>query len=512
MSPSRTLRDTTARWAPDSVVVEPRAASRVNAGTGSSRDHPARLRLPINPAPSMESIGDRKVLEPGCHCPKLPGRVAGMMRDVFVSYANEDRARAELVVAALESANRSCWIAPRDIVPGSMWPDAIAAAIAEARCSLFVITAASDQSRHIAREAERADRAGHPLIPVLVDEVDPGRSLGYYFGASQQVDAYQGPLQDHLGKIVESVNRALAAGDTSSEPIGDLSDDDLVALARSICWDIRPELMGAVGPEEKRIIDEPKPGQRTTFIDLAAVRAARETIEAWSAKTGVAVALTGEDISPERAASEPVTCVLDALDGTQHWIRGRNLWATALSLFRQQEGKNRLRVSAVQLADGSLYIAREDTKSAHLEGSEQAVAVDTSHVEVGAAHVCTVSRRPGQFKVLAPLLGEGSPFNGLYTFGGNPILVELALGRYDAVFQPDASSIGDAQELWDWLPGGHIAMRSGCTIVDLDGSSIDVVAAAAAVFAGTKTSYPFVAAGDPALAAEVATWLRAKSR
>ena len=359
--------------------------------------------------------------------PDVPGRVAGMIRDVFVSYANEDRARAELIVAALESADRSCWIAPRDIVPGSVWPDAIAAAIAEAGCSLFVITAAADQSRHVAREAERADRARHPLIPILVDDVDPGRSLGYYLGSSQQVHAHEGPLRDHLDEIVESVNRALDAGDAGSVTTGDLSDDDLVALARSICWDIRPELLVPAGPEEKRIIDEPKPGQRTTFIDLAAVRAAREAIEAWSAKTGVAVALTGEDISPERAASKPVTCVLDALDGTQHWIRNRNLWATALSLFRREEGAARLRVSAVQLADGSLYIAREDTKSVHLEGSEQPVAVDTSSVELGAAHVCTVSRRPGQYKVLAPLLGEGSPFNGLYTFGGNPILVELAL-------------------------------------------------------------------------------------
>lgn len=61
------------------------------------------------------------------------------------------------------------------------------------------------------------------------------------------------------------------------------------------------------------------------------------------------------------------------------------------------------------------------------------------------------------------------------------------------------------------MPGGHIAMRSGCTVVDLDGSSIDVVAAAAAALAGTRKSYPFVAAGNPQLAAEIATWLRAKS-
>ena len=43
------------------------------------------------------------------------------MRDVFVSYATEDRSTAEAVCAALEASGLRCWIAPRDIHPGSVW-------------------------------------------------------------------------------------------------------------------------------------------------------------------------------------------------------------------------------------------------------------------------------------------------------------------------------------------------------------------------------------------------------
>ena len=42
-----------------------------------------------------------------------------MAHDVFISHSSHDRAAAEAALAALERAGHSCWIAPRDIVPGA---------------------------------------------------------------------------------------------------------------------------------------------------------------------------------------------------------------------------------------------------------------------------------------------------------------------------------------------------------------------------------------------------------
>jgi len=432
------------------------------------------------------------------------------MRDVFVSYASDDRASADAIVRALERDGLTCWIAPRDITPGANWADAIAAAIEASRTALFVMTANANESRHVAREAERADRHQRPLIPVLIEDIEPRGALAYYFGAAQWVTAYTSPLSGQLAVITTAMRQAIGSESVRrSSTISSLDDGDLVALARSICWDIRPHLVGAVAPEDVVTIEEPKPGQQTKFIDLAAVKAARATIDDWAAATGTSVYLSGEDIAPvaREEANEPIVCVLDALDGTQHWIRGRNLWCTALSLFRRGDDGYKLRVSAIQMADGALYIAREDTQETFLDGETTPLVADTTPVALDQAHVCTVSRRPDQHQILAQRLARGSPFGGLYSFGGNPILIEVVLGNYDAVFQPDASSIGDAQELWDWLPGGHIALRGGCTVFDLAGDTIDVPAAAAAALRGESDGYPFVAAADPALAAAIAAWL-----
>jgi hypothetical protein len=42
------------------------------------------------------------------------GSTAIPVRSVFISYATADKAAADSIVAALERAGISCWIAPRD--------------------------------------------------------------------------------------------------------------------------------------------------------------------------------------------------------------------------------------------------------------------------------------------------------------------------------------------------------------------------------------------------------------
>ena len=44
-----------------------------------------------------------------------------MAHDVFISYATQDKLQAGAVVAQLEANSIHCWIAPRDVRPGSDW-------------------------------------------------------------------------------------------------------------------------------------------------------------------------------------------------------------------------------------------------------------------------------------------------------------------------------------------------------------------------------------------------------
>jgi fructose-1,6-bisphosphatase/inositol monophosphatase family enzyme len=437
------------------------------------------------------------------------------MPRILISYCNADKSVAQRVCETLEASGDSCWIAPRDIPAGANWTSMIVDAIRQVDIVVVIVSTNTFESKHVAREIERADSHEKTIIPFFLEETPLSGALEYYLGSTQRVLAFPGPIEPHLKALIEATRTTSAKARALERQVPSLpsiSDDDLVALGRAICWDIREELNHEVDPEAAHTVARPRHGQEVKLIDLACNRRARRTVARWQKKHGHDVLLTGEDFDPVRFGSKRprVICSLDSLDGTQHWLRRRNLYCTALSLFARGENEAdpyRLRVSMVQNADGAVFMAREDECATFVDELDTPLQVVAADTQVSEAQVCTVCRRPDHWSVLAPHIRGGVPFAALYTFGGNPILAELARGDYDAVFQPDASRIGDSQELWDWLPGGHIAYRAGCCILGLDRQPLDVPAAAELCLSGQATNFPFVAARSEKLAGEIVDWL-----
>ena len=443
-----------------------------------------------------------------------------MTTDVFISYATFDRHFADTVCSHLEADHLKCWIAPRDIVPGQDWSRALVEAINSVNILVVVLSSHTSGSKHVSREVEQADRNGKTLVPIYAEDCELSGQLAYYLDG---VHAIRGQsAQDSIDQLARAIHTTLAGsqGGTVTPVVQrkQVNDEDYVALARAICRSIHEQLSGMVTDEDAFTIAEPIHGKQVKFIDLACNRAARGAISQWESRHSTHVSLMGEDIEekfPVRT-NHPVVCVLDSLDGTQHWLRGKNLYCTALSIFARSEVHDnpfRLRVSAIQQPNGTLLIAREDVHAAYVDGQNNPLLLNVANAakEMNSAHVCTVSRRPNHYRILIRHLMSGSPFSGLYTFGGNPALADLALGAYDAVFQPDASSIGDNQSIWDWLPGGHILSRAGGYIIVLDGSPLDVVNAAEHSINTGGGHYPYVAAHTAQLAAAIAQWLESDS-
>lgn len=79
-----------------------------------------------------------------------------MSAGIFISHASEDRAAAEALCHALESAGLFCWVAYRDIAPGAPYSGAIMDAIARCRAVVVLLSARTSDSPHVLREVERA--------------------------------------------------------------------------------------------------------------------------------------------------------------------------------------------------------------------------------------------------------------------------------------------------------------------------------------------------------------------
>lgn len=121
-----------------------------------------------------------------------------MPHDVFISYSSKDKTTADAACAFLESKGIRCWIAPRDVLPGTEWGASVANAISASKVLLLVFSKNSNASPQIVREVERAVSRGLPVLPMRIEDVKPTDSLEYFISTPHWLDAFTPPLQKHL--------------------------------------------------------------------------------------------------------------------------------------------------------------------------------------------------------------------------------------------------------------------------------------------------------------------------
>jgi TIR domain len=141
---------------------------------------------------------------------------SNMAHDVFLSHSVKDKAVAEAIVARLEGESVTCWIAPRDVVPGADWGESIIDAIESSRIMILIFSRNADASPQIKREVERAVNKGVYIIPFRVDDIPPTKSLEYFISTSQWMDAFSPPLERHLDNLARTVKAVLKTSPVSA--------------------------------------------------------------------------------------------------------------------------------------------------------------------------------------------------------------------------------------------------------------------------------------------------------
>jgi hypothetical protein len=140
-----------------------------------------------------------------------------MAHDVFVSYASEDKPVADAVCGTLEANGIRCWIAPRDVLPGVHYGEAIIDAIQECRIMVLVFSSKANMSGHIPKEIERAVSRGVTVMPLRIEDVAPGKSLDYFIGSIHWLDALTPPLEVHLQTLAANVQTLLSRSAQGTE-------------------------------------------------------------------------------------------------------------------------------------------------------------------------------------------------------------------------------------------------------------------------------------------------------
>ena len=96
------------------------------------------------------------------------------MSQVFISYAREDRSRAQMVAESLERAGFSVFW-DRKVPIGQPWNRFIGGALDNAACVVVLWSHASVNSQWVFEEARRAEGR---LIPAMIEPIQPPLGLG----------------------------------------------------------------------------------------------------------------------------------------------------------------------------------------------------------------------------------------------------------------------------------------------------------------------------------------------
>lgn len=175
-----------------------------------------------------------------------------MAHEVFISYSSLDKEVADSLCGQLEQSGTHCWIAPRDVMPGKPYGEALIDAINDSRVMVLVLSEHSNHSQQVAREVERAASKGIPIIPFRIANVRLAKSLEYFLSTCHWLDAFDDAYEDHVPRLTEAVNatlRQLYEGET-------LPLDPVVALPPKPRKNIRPSQ--AADQADKKLAEKPQ--------------------------------------------------------------------------------------------------------------------------------------------------------------------------------------------------------------------------------------------------------------
>jgi TolB-like protein/Flp pilus assembly protein TadD len=137
---------------------------------------------------------------------ELPAATVGSPA-IFVSYASQDVELADALVRTLEEQGFRCWIAPRDVDPGTRYADAIIDGINTSNAFVLILSESAVASGHVGKELERASSKRKPILALRVDKTPLNHTFEYFLSESQWIELGIGGISAALAKVADAIAR-----------------------------------------------------------------------------------------------------------------------------------------------------------------------------------------------------------------------------------------------------------------------------------------------------------------
>lgn len=139
-----------------------------------------------------------------------------MEHDVFISYSSQDREAAQAICHALEQNEIRCWMAPRNIPPGSDYGDVIDDAIKACRAVVIIFSETAAKSQWVKGELNVAFEEQKTIIPFRLDQTPLKGQTRVMLNQRHWIDAYP-DYKTKFNDLVAAVAQAIGK-DVKIEP------------------------------------------------------------------------------------------------------------------------------------------------------------------------------------------------------------------------------------------------------------------------------------------------------
>ncbi|WPD22629.1 MAG: TIR domain-containing protein [Candidatus Electrothrix scaldis] len=136
-----------------------------------------------------------------------------MGHDVFISHSSQSSTAATSIVQQLEQNGIHCWIAPRDLNPGSEWAEGIIDGIEECPVFLLLLCPHANSSPQVLREVERAVSKKKPVIPVMLGNFTLSKSLEYFISSHHWLEFSPKTARNNTKILIDVIHKKLSNQD-----------------------------------------------------------------------------------------------------------------------------------------------------------------------------------------------------------------------------------------------------------------------------------------------------------
>ncbi|MFZ3116367.1 MAG: toll/interleukin-1 receptor domain-containing protein [Syntrophales bacterium] len=151
-------------------------------------------------------------------------------KDVFISYSTQKYGEeTQYFCNLLEGSGIPCWMAPRDIPPGSNWAAGIVNGIENCELLVLMVTEGSVASQEVEKEIDLANSLKKKILQVRLENAHLSKALRYHLSNKQWINALEGAKETRFAGALTEIRNLLDKKDVDV-----VSDDSLLGQARSL--------------------------------------------------------------------------------------------------------------------------------------------------------------------------------------------------------------------------------------------------------------------------------------